>query len=73
MFVILAATAVLAGPQQSRPSRPEPPPPAPSRAEPTRPAQEVHFRNCAEARAAGRQNIRRGEPGYRPALDRDGD
>ena len=31
------------------------------------------FANCSEARAAGRSNIRRGEPGYAPHLDRDGD
>lgn len=34
---------------------------------------EVYFASCAQARAAGRYNIRRGEPGYRPALDRDND
>ncbi|MBX3665391.1 MAG: excalibur calcium-binding domain-containing protein [Burkholderiales bacterium] len=31
------------------------------------------FRNCSEARAAGAAPIRRGEPGYAPHLDRDGD
>lgn len=31
------------------------------------------FRNCAEARAAGAAPVRRGEPGYGPHLDRDGD
>lgn len=31
------------------------------------------FRNCAEARAAGAAPVRRGEPGYAPHLDRDGD
>ncbi|MCA0320903.1 MAG: excalibur calcium-binding domain-containing protein [Proteobacteria bacterium] len=31
------------------------------------------FRNCTEARAAGRAPIRRGEPGYGPHLDRDND
>ena len=34
---------------------------------------DVYFASCADARAAGRANIRRGEPGYRPALDRDDD
>lgn len=33
----------------------------------------VYFANCSEARAAGAAPIRRGEPGYRPALDRDND
>lgn len=32
-----------------------------------------HFRNCAEARAAGVAPVRRGEPGYAPHLDRDRD
>lgn len=32
-----------------------------------------HFRNCAEARAAGVAPVRRGDPGYSPHLDRDGD
>lgn len=31
------------------------------------------FANCSEARAAGRSNIRRGEPGYGSHLDRDSD
>lgn len=31
------------------------------------------FANCAEARAAGAAPVRRGEPGYGPHLDRDGD
>ena len=31
------------------------------------------FRNCAAARAAGAAPVRRGEPGYGPHLDRDGD
>lgn len=34
---------------------------------------EAYFANCTEARRAGRVNIRRGEPGYRPELDRDND
>lgn len=39
--------------------------------EQNRPA--VYYRNCDEARAAGAAPIRRGEPGYRPPLDRDDD
>lgn len=31
------------------------------------------FANCAAARAAGATPVRRGEPGYGPHLDRDGD
>lgn len=33
----------------------------------------VYYANCSAARAAGAAPIRAGEPGYRPALDRDGD
>ena len=34
---------------------------------------EVYFENCTAVRAAGADPIRRGEPGYRAGLDRDGD
>jgi endonuclease YncB( thermonuclease family) len=50
--------------------------PAPPTQEPQpdpEPAQDAYYANCAEARAAGAAPIRRGEPGYRPALDRDDD
>ncbi|MCX2179528.1 excalibur calcium-binding domain-containing protein [Streptomyces sp. SKN60] len=33
----------------------------------------VYYENCTAARDAGAAPIRRGEPGYRPALDRDND
>ena len=33
----------------------------------------VYYRNCDAARAAGAAPIYRGQPGYRPALDRDND
>lgn len=33
----------------------------------------VYYKNCAAVRAAGAAPLHRGEPGYRPALDRDGD
>ena len=33
----------------------------------------VHYPNCAAARAAGAAPLRRGDPGYRAGLDRDGD
>lgn len=42
----------------------EPPPPAPA---------DVYYANCSEARAAGAAPLHRGDPGYRPALDRDDD
>ncbi len=37
------------------------------------PAPSAYYANCAEARAAGAAPILRGQPGYRSALDRDGD
>jgi excalibur calcium-binding domain-containing protein len=33
----------------------------------------VYYANCTAAKAAGAAPIHRGEPGYRPALDRDND
>ena len=33
----------------------------------------VYYKNCTAARAAGAAPIYRGQPGYRPELDRDGD
>ena len=40
----------------------------------TVPSSEVaYYRNCDAARAAGAAPIYRGEPGYRPELDRDSD
>lgn len=37
------------------------------------PPTEVHYANCSAARAAGAAPVRRGDPGYSPKLDRDGD
>jgi hypothetical protein len=34
--------------------------------------QQVHYADCAEARAAGVAPISSGQPGYRTELDRDG-
>ncbi|AMD95979.1 calcium-binding protein [Leptotrichia sp. oral taxon 847] len=33
----------------------------------------MYFKNCKEAKAKGYKNIKRGQPGYRPKLDRDKD
>ncbi|WP_254897878.1 excalibur calcium-binding domain-containing protein [Kitasatospora sp. NA04385] len=33
----------------------------------------AYYKNCTEAKAAGAAPLHRGEPGYRSALDRDGD
>ena len=46
-------------------------PSAPAR--PQRQQGGIYYPNCDAARAAGAAPIRRGEPGYRPALDRDND
>lgn len=40
---------------------------------PTTPPAGAYYANCTEARAAGAAPIYIGQPGYRPALDRDGD
>ena len=46
----------------------------PARVAPARSLRESGaFANCAEARAAGAAPVQRGEPGYGPHLDRDGD
>ena len=44
------------------------PDPTPTYVEPV-----VTYANCSEVRAAGKAPIRRGQPGYEPKLDRDGD
>ncbi|GIP21157.1 MULTISPECIES: excalibur calcium-binding domain-containing protein [Paenibacillus] len=36
-------------------------------------AKTVYFKNCTAAKKAGYYNIKRGDPGYRKALDRDND
>lgn len=51
----------------------QPAPSAPSTVTPTPPAGEVYYANCDEARRAGAAPIYRGQPGYRPGLDRDND
>ncbi|MEN5116681.1 excalibur calcium-binding domain-containing protein [Luteimonas sp. TWI662] len=49
--------------------------PAPQRLAPStvEPATGWSYRNCTEARQASAAPVRRGEPGYGPHLDRDGD
>lgn len=46
---------------------------APKTAPPAAPPKNVYYKNCAAARAAGAAPLYVGEPGYRKALDRDGD
>lgn len=33
----------------------------------------LYFKNCSEAKEKGYSNIKKGESGYRPELDRDND
>lgn len=56
--------AAAAARTRQRQSAPAPSQPAPA---------ELNFRSCKEARAAGYSHMRRGEPGYSPHLDGDGD
>jgi hypothetical protein len=38
-----------------------------------KPAGTTYYANCDAVRAAGAAPLHRGQPGYRPGLDRDGD
>lgn len=49
------------------------PDPDPDVVAPRKPSSSVYYKNCAAVRDAGAAPIRRGDPGYRSALDRDGD
>jgi len=52
---------------------------APAQQAPAQPVQQapaqssVYYKNCDAAIAAGAAPLHRGEPGYRPGLDKDGD
>lgn len=65
--------AATARPAPRRTTQPTPPPPPRPRTTAPRPPQAVYYPNCAAARAAGAAPLHRGDPGYRPGLDRDGD
>lgn len=47
-------------------------PPAPTTTPAPEAGRAVHYANCTAARAAGAAPLHRDDPGYRPALDRDG-
>jgi hypothetical protein len=49
------------------------PPPAQTQPAPPLADSSVYYPNCAAVRAAGKAPLLREQPGYRPALDRDGD
>lgn len=57
-------------PSPSPAAAPPAPPPPPAT---TSAAGGVYYANCAAVRAAGKAPLHRGDPGYRSALDRDGD
>lgn len=65
----VAPTPAAPQPAPTTPPRPRPRPATPAPAPPA----ELHFSSCKEARAAGYSHMRRGEPGYSPHLDGDGD
>jgi hypothetical protein len=44
-----------------------------ARLDPTKVEQSVHYSGCGEVRAAGKAPLHAGEPGYRSAMDPDGD
>jgi len=70
-----AAAAVVTTPTTSAPATttPAPLPPAPTTSVPSVPAADVYYKNCAAVKAAGKAPLLAGQPGYRTALDRDGD
>lgn len=77
--VVITATKKRSAASIVPPAAPEPAPPA----EPVPPpidsfpggsgGESPYYSNCSAARAAGAAPLRRGEPGYRSGLDRDGD
>lgn len=71
-FVLASCSAATASAPAPAPTPQPPPPAAPAPAAPP-PGGEPYYANCTAARAAGAAPILRGQPGYRPALDRDGD
>ncbi|WP_409183911.1 excalibur calcium-binding domain-containing protein [Amycolatopsis sp. VS8301801F10] len=79
--MITAPTPVLVpAPPKETPAPPPPPrtseqaapPPVEDAPEPEQPSS-AYYKNCAAAKAAGAAPLHRGDPGYRPGLDRDGD
>lgn len=72
-----APIAPPAAPEPAPPTEPEPPRAAvdssPSGSTGGSVGGSPYYRNCAAARAAGVAPLHRGDPGYRSALDRDGD
>ena len=68
-----------AAPSRTTTTKPAPrtttqaPLPKPTTAQAPQPPSDVSYKNCAAVRAAGKAPLMRGEPEYRPGLDRDHD
>lgn len=77
--VTITAPPTSAAPVTAAPATAPPPTAAPATTAATAPPAtspaitSVFYANCAAVRAAGKAPIRRGDPGYSSALDRDGD
>lgn len=59
--------------QPSQPAKPSQPSRPAKPSQPSNPPATVYYKNCTEVRKAGKAPLHRGDPGYRSALDRDGD
>ena len=69
-----SASNQAAVPRTASSPAPQPAPVAvPAPVAPAPPAGAVYYANCTAVRAAGAAPIHRGDPGYAPKLDRDGD
>jgi micrococcal nuclease len=62
-----------AAPPATKAAPPPPPVETTEEAPAPEPDHSAYYANCSAAKAAGAAPLYRGEPGYRPALDRDGD
>jgi hypothetical protein len=72
-FALMQAVQPMAAFAQTRDVRFPSPPPSDARAPGPQQSPIVYYSNCDAARAAGVAPLKRGQPGYRPELDRDGD
>lgn len=66
---VVPATAAPATPRPTEKATPKPT----KRPATPKPTTSVYYENCAAVRAAGKDPLYRGDPGYRSGLDRDND
>ena len=71
--ILAAAVMLVIAVGCSKPAAPAQPAAPAKPAASAQPSSEVYYANCAAAKAAGAAPLRRGQPGYRAALDRDND